>query len=165
MSGDAGEGTGSFTAKDSSLTIDSDSDYCATAPMFFVTNTDAEISLENTTLSYGSGILLSAKGTGEWGNSGSNGGKVNFRADNQTLDGNIELDNLSSLDLSLTASNYQGTINADDSAESVSVTLDKDSEITLTGDSYITSLDNEDTTNSNIHLNGYTLYVNGTAIE
>ena len=42
---------------------------------------------------------------------------------------------------------------------------DKESHITLTGDSYITSLENEDTTNSNIDFNGYKLYVNGEAIN
>lgn len=37
--------------------------------------------------------------------------------------------------------------------------------IKLTGDSYVTSLDNADTDYSNIDFNGYTLYVNGTAIN
>lgn len=32
MSGDAGEGTGTFTAKDSTLKIDSDSEYYSSAP-------------------------------------------------------------------------------------------------------------------------------------
>ena len=31
----------------------------------------------------------------------------------------------------------------------------------LTGDSYVTSLTNEDSSNSNINLNGYKLYVGG----
>lgn len=35
----------------------------------------------------------------------------------------------------------------------------------LTGDSYITSLINEDSSNSNIDFNGYKLYVNGVAIN
>ena len=42
--------------------------------MFFITNTDASINLERCTFIYGSGIFLSAKGTTEWGSSGSNGG-------------------------------------------------------------------------------------------
>ena len=37
--------------------------------------------------------------------------------------------------------------------------------IILTGDSYITSLDNSDSTNSNIDFNGYKLYVNGKEIK
>lgn len=62
MSGDASVGTGNFTSEDSTLTIQSDSDYYKVAPMFFITNTDAIINLTNTKLVYGSNILISAKG-------------------------------------------------------------------------------------------------------
>ena len=41
------------------------------------------------------------------------------------------------------------------------VDLNKTSTITLTGDTYVKSLTNADTTNSNINLNGYKLYVGG----
>lgn len=37
--------------------------------------------------------------------------------------------------------------------------------IKLTGDFYITSLEDDDTTYSNIDFNGYKLYVNGVAIN
>lgn len=39
------------------------------------------------------------------------------------------------------------------------IKLSKDSCCTLTGDSYVRSLTNEDTTGSNIHLNEYKLVV------
>lgn len=39
------------------------------------------------------------------------------------------------------------------------------SKIKLTEDSYITSLEDDDTTYSNIDFNGYKLYVNGVAIN
>ena len=39
------------------------------------------------------------------------------------------------------------------------------STLTLTGDCYVTSLTDEDTSYSNINFNGYKLYVNGTAIN
>ena len=39
------------------------------------------------------------------------------------------------------------------------------SKIKLTGDSYSTSLEDDDTTYSNIDFNGYKLYVNGVAIN
>ena len=42
---------------------------------------------------------------------------------------------------------------------------DKSSKIKLTKDTYITSLENADKTNSNIDFNGYKLYVNGKAIN
>ncbi len=45
------------------------------------------------------------------------------------------------------------------------LTLDKTSKITLTGDTYIKVLNNTDSTNSNINLNGYKLYVNGIELK
>ena len=165
MSGDAGEGTGTFTAKNSSLSIQSDSKYYKTAPMFFITNTDAIINLNNCKLSYGSNVLISSKGTSEWGKSGSNGGNVTLNAENQTLEGNIEIDNISTLTINLSSIFYSGTINADNTAKSIELKLDTNSSITLTGDSYVTSLDDSDSSYSNINFNGYKLYVNGVAIN
>lgn len=143
MSGDASSGTGTFTAKKSALSIDSSSDYYESVPMFFITNTDALINLEDTKLEYGSGILVSVKGTSEWGKSGSNGGNLTFNATNQNLDGDIVLDNISVMTLNLTKSTYFGKINSDNSAKEVNLKLDSASKITLTGDSYVTSLDDD----------------------
>ena len=166
MSGDAGEGTGTFSATNSNLSIQTNSKYYKTAPMFFVTNTDAIVNLTNTKLSFGSNILVSCKGTSEWGKSGSNGGNLTLNATNQTLTGDIEIDNISTLAMNLTASSiYEGTINADNSAKSISLKLDSSSKITLTGDSYVSSLDDADSSYSNINFNGYKLYVNGSAIN
>ena len=166
MSGDAGEGTGTFSATNSDLSIQTNSKYYKTAPMFFVTNTDAIVNLTNTKLSFGSNILVSCKGTSEWGKSGSNGGNLTLNATNQTLTGDIEIDNISSLTMNLTSSSsYEGTINADNSAKSISLKLDSSSKITLTGDSYVSSLDDADSSYSNIDFNGYKLYVNGSAIN
>ena len=47
----------------------------------------------------------------------------------------------------------------------MSLNLDKDSTITLTGDTYLKSLTNADSTNSNINTNGYKLYVNGALLK
>ena len=166
MSGDAGEGTGTFSATNSNLSIQTNSKYYKTAPMFFVTNTDAIVNLTNTKLSFGSNVLISCKGTSEWGKSGSNGGKLTLNATNQTLTGDIEIDNISTLAMNLTSSSsYEGTINADNSAKSISLKLDSSSKITLTGDSYVSSLEDADSSYSNIDFNGYKLYVNGSAIN
>lgn len=162
---DRGEGTGTFTAKNSSLSVQSSSKYYKTAPMFFVTNTDAVINLNNCKLSYGSNILISSKGTSEWGKSGSNGGNVTLNAENQTLEGDIEIDNISTLTMNLSSSSYSGTINADNSAKSIALKLDTNSSITLTGDSYVTLLEDSDSSYSNINFNGYKLYVDGEAIN
>ena len=165
MSGDASVGTGNFTAKDSSLSILANSKYYQTAPMFFITNTNAIINLENTKLSYGSNLLISIKATSEWGNNGSNGGNLTFNANNQELNGNVEVDDISTLVLNLNNSSYKGTINNSNNAKNIAITLDNNSTITLTGDSYVTSLNDDDTSYSNINFNGYKLYVNGKSIN
>lgn len=165
MSGDAGVGTGSFTAKDSSLEISSDSTYYKTAPMFFVTNTNAKINLTNTTLKYGSGVLLNICGTSEWGQNGSNGGTVKMYLYGEDIEGNIEVDKISTLSIKLTNSKLSTQINKDNTAKKISLTLSKSSTLTLTGDSYVTSLNDEDSSYSNINLNGYSLYVNGKKLD
>ena len=68
MSGDADVGTSTFTAKNSVLSVLSDSEYYKSAPMFHVTNTKAVINLESTELKYGSGTLLDVSGQNQWGN-------------------------------------------------------------------------------------------------
>lgn len=160
MSGDADEGTASFTAKNSNITTNK-------GDTIFVTNTTATIYLENNTIvnNDNSGAFLRAQ-AGKWGNSGSNGGNVTLNAVNQKIEGDIIVDNISTLSIKLSnSSNYIGTINSDNKAKKLEISLDKTSTLTLTGDSYIASLNNEVSDNSNINLNGYTLYVNGTAIK
>ena len=77
MSGDADTGRGYFTDTGSNLTVSSSSSVYASVPFFFVTNTNATISLTNTKATYSSSqYFISAKGTSEWGKSGSNGGNV-----------------------------------------------------------------------------------------
>ena len=94
-----------------------------------------------------------------WGNEGSNGGKVTLNLTNQEIDGNIGVDEISSLNMNMQSSSFKGIIDAKDGK--VTLTLYKSSTITLTGNSYVTSLTNEDSSNSNINLNGYKLYVGG----
>lgn len=62
------------------------------------------------------------------------------------------------------SSYFESSINTDNESETITLTLDKTSKIKLTKDTYITSLENEDTTNSNIDLNGYKLYINGKSL-
>ena len=162
---DRGEWTGTFTATNSNLSIQANSKYYKTAPMFFITNTDAIINLKNCQLTYGSNTLISNKGTTEWGTTGTNGGNLTLNAENQTLKGNIEIDNISTLKMNLTNSQYTGTINGEQTAKQIDIKIDSNTKIKLTGNSYITSLEDEDTTYSNIDFNEYTLYVNGTAIN
>jgi hypothetical protein len=160
MSGDAEVGTSSFTAKDSKI-VNNKGD------IIFVTNTNTIIELENNEIINNdkSGNFLNIAAA-KWGTSGSNGGAVTLNAKNQKISGNIIVDDISTLDLSLkNGSTYSGTINNKNTAKTINISLDSSSSITLTGDSYITSLENADSTNSNINFNGYTLYVNGVAIN
>lgn len=60
---------------------------------------------------------------------------------------------------------YEGTINEDNTAKNITLKLDGTSSIKLKGNSYVTSLETDDTTYSNIDFNGYKLYVNGVTIN
>ena len=150
MSGDAASGTTSFTCTNSKMEI-MQGDYYSSAPMFFVTDTTAQITLTGCTFTYGSGIFLSAAGNSEnWGTSGSNGGDVTLKLVNQNIEGDLNIDNISTLTLVMENSSIKGSINHDKTAKSVDITLDAKSKITLTKDSYYTSLNNGDSSGSNI---------------
>ncbi len=155
MSGDADEGTGSFSMTGGTLTANA-------GTMFYVTNTDAEIELTGTELVYSEDGGLLTVSAGRWGKDGSNGGDCVFTANDQELAGEIVVDSISSLDLILNASQYTGAINSSGTAGTVAVSLDETSTWTLTGDSYITSFEGD---LSNVNTNSYTLYVNGTAVN
>ena len=155
MSGDASVGEAVFTSKNSTITTNK-------GDSFYVTNTTAEINLENNKIvnndSTGNFLRIQKD---SWGNSGSNGGTVTLNLTNQEANGNIVVDSISKLTMKLSnGSTFKGAINNSNEGE-VSLTLDKSSSITLTGDTYIKSLTNADSSNSNINLNGYKLYVNG----
>ena len=158
MSGDAATGKAVFTAKDSKITTNK-------GDSFYVTNTAAEINLENNEIvnNDASGNFLRIQ-KDSWGNSGSNGGTVTLNMVNQKASGDIVVDEISALTMNLSnGSSYEGVINGENAGE-VELILDATSSITLTGDTYIKSLTNVDVTNSNIHLNGYKLYVGGVAL-
>ena len=153
MSGDAASGTSTFNCDKSTLEIQSSSSVYSSAPMFFITNTQAKINLEECTFKYGSGVFLKAEGTSEWGNSGSNGGVVTLTLTNQDIEGDIVVDSISSLTLNLIGSSIKGKINTANTAAKLAINLDSDSKITLTGNSYYTSLVNEKADGSNL-VNG-----------
>ena len=160
MSGDADTGNATFTSKNSTITTNN-------GDSFYITNTTATINLENNTIINNdkTGNFLRAQAD-SWGNSGSNGGDVTLNLSNQDITGNIVIDNISRLKMELQSnSSYEGIINNKNTAKSIELILDKSSKIKLTGDSYITSLINEDTDNSNIDFNGYKLYVNGQSLN
>ena len=76
------------------------------------------------------------------------------------------VDSISELSMELTeGSTYKGAVNSANQGGNVSLTLDDTSTVVLTGDSYVSALYNDVSDNSNIYLNGYTLYVDGTAVS
>lgn len=159
MSGDAATGKAVFTAKNSTITTNK-------GDTLYVTSTTAEINLENNTIvnNDDTGNFLRIQ-KDSWGNSGSNGGTVTLNMTNQKATGSIVVDSISKLTMNLTnGSSFSGAFNSDNAGE-VELTLDSSSSITLTGDTYVKSLTNADASNSNIHTNGYKLYVNGTSLK
>ncbi|MCR5213901.1 MAG: hypothetical protein K6E10_05760 [Eubacterium sp.] len=155
MSGDADEGTAAFSMDGGSITNKN-------GDIFFVNNTVATISLTDVDITNedSEGIFLRAEAAG-WGTEGSNGGNVTLNASDQEINGDIVVDDVSSLNLYLAdASTFEGAINSDGQAGQVYVELSDGSTWTLTADSYISSLTCE---TDSINLNGYTLYVDGAA--
>ena len=130
MSGDAASGTSTFNCDKSTIEIQSSSSVYSSAPMFFITNTQAKINLEECTFKYGSGVFLKAAGTSEWGSSGSNGGVVTLTLTNQDIEGDIIVDSISSLTINLVGSSIKGKINEANTAAKLAINLDSDSKIT-----------------------------------
>jgi hypothetical protein len=163
MSGDADSGTSSFTMTGGSLTS-------LSGHMFHVTNTHAVITLSGVNLvNEGSDVLLSVCNDGWSGASNI----AEFVADGQLLKGTLLVGDNSTLTLTLkNGSSFEGCVsgqieNAKGETVStetgtVNVILDSSSTWTLTADTYVTSFEGDA---ANVTANGYTLYVNGTALE
>lgn len=105
-----------------------------------------------------------------WGTAGKNGAQVTFTADAQTMEGDMEVDTISTLDLTLkNNSTFTGTIQIVDNADggtavenNAVVTIEKGSKWVLTGDCTITSLTN----NGTINFNGHTITLaDGTVLK
>ena len=155
FSGDAESGIARLKAESNSLTTH------ATGAFIYVNNTTAEVDLTGNAISTpNTTTLVKAAADSRWGKTGENGGHLTLRASNQALNGNIVADAISTIALDMTnGSSLVGAINTDNTAKEITLKLSKDSTWTLTGDSYVKSLTNEDTTGDNIHLNGYKLVV------
>ncbi|MBO4693511.1 MAG: hypothetical protein J5659_03855 [Clostridia bacterium] len=156
MSGDADTGNAVFTAKDCIITTKN-------GDTIYVTNTSAVITLENNTFTStdNNGYFLRIQ-KDSWGNNGSNGGNVTLNMKNQKVAGDIYVDSISTLTMTLDNNScFEGVINKDNITSSVKLTIDKTSKIKLTGNIYLSSFENGDSTNSNIDFNGYKIYVDG----
>ena len=153
MSGDADEGLASFAMNGGTLTN-------LNGDIFFVNNTTATIDLTGAAIvnEDSEGVFLRAAAAG-WGSEGSNGGHVTMNASSQNIEGDMIVDEVSSLNLYLKdSSSFSGSINSDGESGDVYVEIEDGSTWTLTGDSYITSLT---CSAGSINLNGHKLYMNG----
>ena len=155
FSGDAESGIARLKAENNTLTTH------GTGAFIYVNNTTAEADLTgNTILMPNTTTLVKAAADSRWGKDGENGGHLTLRTSNQELSGNIVADSISTIAIDMAnGSSLVGAINTDNTAKEITLKLSKDSSWTLTGDSYVKSLTNEDTTGGNIHLNGYKLVV------
>jgi predicted metal-binding protein len=134
FSGDAGVGTSVLTMKDSKLKA-------AEGPLFYSTNTQTEVSLENDTLIGNAGVLLRAEGNQRWGQQGKNGAQVTLNSKNQVLNGTVSADSISSVNLNFEQGTiFTGAINSDNKAKQVNLTLAKGCKWVMTSDSYIQTL-------------------------
>lgn len=168
MSGDADVGLSIFSMTGGILASNN-------GDMFYITNTQCILTLSGVDLIHrdSEGYLLNVTGNSAsrgWGTAGANGGQVNFTANNQTLDGDIIIDTISTLNMRLSGnSSFTGTINIVDNAQggaavsdNAVVTIDSGSTWALTGDCTLTSLVN----NGSINFNGYTITLaDGTVLK
>ena len=162
MSGDA-EGTeGDFSVIGGSLAYTSTS-----GPLFYVTNSTGYIDLVNVAITLNSSQLINAA-AGDWGSEGANGGNAVLTADSQTLSGDVTADGISTVSLTLSnASQWTGAINTANTAKKADLSLDSTCTWTVTGDSYLTVLDDAEgisgSTITNINGNGFTVYYDAAA--
>ena len=142
MSGDADSGTSTFICENSKIEIINESSVSTSAPMFFITNTDAVNNLKECIFTYNSNIFLTASGTTgtSWGTYGSNGGVVYLKLENQEIQVNFVVDGSSALTINLINSKITGIINGENTAAKLSINLDSDSSITLRGNSFFISI-------------------------
>ncbi len=167
MSGDAAVGTSSLNVNGGTITSNN-------GDMIYITNTHAVISLYGVTFvnKDSENTFLRVCGNSAshgWGKAGSNGAQAEVTADDQTIDGNIIVDSISTLDLSLkNGSVFNGTVNIEENSNGTAVennaviTIDNDSVWNLTGNCTVTSVENKGT----INFNGYTItFADGTVLS
>ncbi len=158
MSGDANVGKGSLTVTGGSLKTEA-------GDLFYVTNTTAEINLKGVALTLADGALLRVAGNDGsrgWGAQGANGGRVTLTAEDQTLEGEIVVDEVSSLRMTLSGSSaFTGTVNPEGEAGTVSLALKDNATWTLTADAYLSSFQGDA---AQIQTNGHHVYVAGTLL-
>ena len=164
MSGDAEVGNSTFQMDGGSLTSQN-------GGVFYTTNTESTITLNDVDINYNDDNEFFLQCTGNtnqrgWGQAGANGADCTFTAISQDMQGDVIWDSISDLDFYITdSSNLTGAILDDETYAGdggsgyCNVSVSKDSTWTVTGDSTVTSLSNEGTI---VDDQGKTVTIQGT---
>lgn len=164
MSGDSEVGNSTFQMDGGSLTSEN-------GGVFYTTNTESTITLNNVDINYNDENEFFLQCTGNtnqrgWGQSGANGADCHFTGISQDMQGNVIWDSISDLDFYLTdGSSLTGAVVDDESYAGeggegyCNVYVSADSTWTVTGDSTVSSLENEGTI---VGSNGKTVTIQGT---
>lgn len=164
MSGDSEVGNSTFQMDGGSLTSEN-------GGVFYTTNTESTITLNNVDINYNDDNEFFLQCTGNtnqrgWGQAGANGADCHFTGISQDMQGNVIWDSISDLDFYLTdGSSLTGAVVDDESYAGeggegyCNVYVSADSTWTVTGDSTVSSLENEGTI---VDGNGKTVTIQGT---
>ena len=164
MSGDSEVGNSTFQMDGGSLTSEN-------GGVFYTTNTESTITLNNVDINYNDENEFFLQCTGNtnqrgWGQSGANGADCHFTGISQDMQGNVIWDSISDLDFYLTdGSSLTGAVVDDESYAGeggegyCNVYVSADSTWTVIGDSTVSSLENEGTI---VDSNGKTVTIQGT---
>ena len=164
MSGDSEVGNSTFQMDGGSLTSEN-------GGVFYTTNTESTITLNNVDINYNDDNEFFLQCTGNtnqrgWGQAGANGADCHFTGISQDMQGDVIWDSISDLDFYLTeGSSLTGAVVDDESYAGeggegyCNVYVSADSTWTVTGDSTVSSLENEGTI---VDSNGKTVTIQGT---
>lgn len=164
MSGDSEVGNSTFQMDGGSLTSENGGE-------FNTTNTESTITLSNVDINYNDDNEFFLQCTGNtnqrgWGQSGANGADCHFTGISQDMQGNVIWDSISDLDFYLTeGSSLTGAVVDDETYAGeggdgyCNVYVSSDSTWTVTGDSTVSSLENEGTI---VDSEGKTVTIQGT---
>ena len=164
MSGDSEVGNSTFQMDGGSLTSEN-------GGVFYTTNTESTITLNNVDINYNDDNEFFLQCTGNtnqrgWGQAGANGADCHFTGISQDMQGNVIWDSISDLDFYLTdGSSLTGAVVDDESYAGeggegyCNVYISADSTWTVTGASTVSSLENEGTI---VDSNGKTVTIQGT---
>jgi hypothetical protein len=114
-------------------------------PLSYVTNSTGIINLKGVGVTAGSGILVNAAGNDRRGTADSDGGTAILTADGQTLAGDLEADDISTIAVTLqNGSSLTGSVNSAHAAKAVNLKPDASSVWNVTADSYLTCVTDPD---------------------